>query len=302
MEAKTFYSFIIAISLILFISIYWFIPLNRIEFNLSPNSNFSLNNSENSTLQFYSSMRFPEESISYKIEGCSLKRLNDMEEAFDLVEKETILDFYPVEYGQEITITCKDTIEIEGNLFTAGEGGPTNVTIIDGFNIIESGKILLLRDSTCERPNIAIHELLHVLGFTHSENRQNIMYKISECDQTMGDDLIDFINEIYAIPNQPDLLFENASVVMRGKYLDINFSIRNNGLRYSEESILRIMVDGKEVEEMKISPIEMGEGIRGYMKNILIKQISINNIDFIIDSNFEELNKLNNEISFEIKK
>jgi len=302
MEAKTFYSFIIAISLILFISIYWFIPLNRIEFNLSPNSNFSLNNSENSTLQFYSSMRFPEESISYKIEGCSLKRLNDMEEAFDLVEKETILDFYPVEYGQEITITCEDTIEIEGNLFTAGEGGPTNVTIIDGFNIIESGKILLLRDSTCERPNIAIHELLHVLGFTHSENRQNIMYKISECDQTMGDDLIDFINEIYAIPNQPDLLFENASVVMRGKYLDINFSIRNNGLRYSEESILRIMVDGKEVEEMKISPIEMGEGIRGYMKNILIKQISINNIDFIIDSNFEELNKLNNEISFEIKK
>jgi hypothetical protein len=247
-------------------------------------------------------MRFASQSISYNIEACSLKRTNDMEEAFDILEEKTTLNFYPVEYGEEITITCEDTIQIEGNLFTAGEGGPTNVTMVDGFNVIESGKILLLKDSECERPNIAIHELLHVLGFDHSTNRQNIMYRISECEQTMGDDLVDFINEIYSIPNQPDLLFEDASIVLRGKYLDVNFSIRNNGLLYSGESILRILVDGKEVKEIDISPLEMGEGIKGYTTNILVKQISIENIEFIIIYNSEELSALNNKVSFEIKK
>ena len=159
-----------------------------------------------------------------------------------------------------------------------------------------------MKDSDCEKPNIAIHELLHVLGFDHSENPKNIMYEISRCDQTIGDDIIVFINEIYSIPSYSDLLFENASASMHGKYLDINFSIRNNGLKDSEESVVKIIADGKEVEEIEIPSIEIGYGRKVSIVNIWIKQIDVKNIEFIIESDFEELDKSNNKVSFEIKK
>ncbi len=302
MEVKTFNSLLITIIILLLLSIYWFIPYNTVEFNASSNSNFSLNNNENNTLQFYSNMRFSETNLSYKIEECPLKRKNDMEGAFEILEEKTILNFYPVEYRQEITITCDDINKFEGNLFIAGEGGPTNITVAGDFNVIESGKILLIKDSDCERPNVALHELLHVLGFNHSENPKNIMYEISRCSQTMGDDIINFINEIYSIPSQPDLLFENASASMHGKYLDINFSIRNNGIKDAEESIIKIIADGKEVKEIEIPPIEIGYGRRIYMSNIWIKQINVQDIEFIIENNFEEIDKINNKVTFKIKK
>ncbi|MEK6833068.1 MAG: CARDB domain-containing protein [Nanoarchaeota archaeon] len=302
MEGKTFYSLIAIIILLLLFFSYWFIPYNTTEFNASPNSNFSLNNSENNSLQFYSNMRFSETNLSYRIEDCPLQRTNDMSWAFNIISDTTILNFFPVEDRQEITITCDDANKFEGNLFIAGEGGPTNITVAGKFNIIESGKILLIKDSDCERPNVALHELLHVLGFDHSKNPKNIMYEISRCDQTMGEDIIDFINEIYSIPSQPDLLFENTSVLMHGKYLDINFSIRNNGIKDSEESVVKIIADGKEVKEIEIPKIEIGYGREIYITNIWIRQINVQNIEFIIENNFDELSKTNNQVMFEIKK
>jgi hypothetical protein len=302
MGDKIFYGFMVVVVLIMLFFTYWLIPFSTTNFNLSSNSNFSINNSANSTLQFYPDMRFSETSLSYKIVNCSLERTNDMTWAFNILSGVTILYFYPVEFGQQITVTCKDTISSEGGLFIAGEGGPTNITVAGEFNVIESGKILLLRDSDCERPNIALHELLHVFGFAHSNNPKNIMYEISRCDQTMGQDIIDFINKIYSIPSEPDLLFEDASALMRGKYLDVNFSIRNYGLKYSREAIIKILANGKEVREINIPPIEIGEGIYEYRNNILVKQLNVQNIELIIEYNFSELSKTNNDVRFEIKK
>ncbi|MFH1503329.1 MAG: CARDB domain-containing protein [Candidatus Diapherotrites archaeon] len=304
MEVKAFNGILIAIIVLLLLFVYWFIPLDTTEFNplSSSNSNFSPNASENNTLQFYQNMRFPSTSISYKIEGCPLQREDDMEWAFEIMEEKTILDFYPVTYGESITVTCEETEKARGRLFIAGEGGPTNITISGDFNVIESGQILLMKNSDCERPNIALHELLHVLGFNHSINQKNIMYEISRCDQTIGSDIIDFINEIYSIPSQPDLLFENASASMHGKYLNINFSIRNSGLEDAQESIVRIIADGKEVEEIQIPEIEIGYGRKVSVTNILIKQINVERIEFVIENNFEEMSKTNNKVVFEIKK
>lgn len=303
-ERKKFFLNFIAILVILALSVYWFVPLNKIHFNTGPrNYNFSLNSSVNSDLQFYPNLRFANTDISFKIYDCSLQRKYDMERAFDIIEEKTILSFYPVQYGEEIFVTCEDknVFDKESKTYVAGEGGPTSVTISGNFNIISSGEILLLKDSGCENPNIAIHELLHVLGFVHSDNPNNIMYEFSRCDQTIGEDMVDYINELYSVPTQPDLAFEGVGAVMNGKYLTVNFTVRNNGLTYSGKSKVIIIADEKIVKEVEIAPIEAGEGIKISLST-WVPQINVKKIEFVIDNDFSELDKINNHIYLEIKK
>ena len=156
---------------------------------LEGNSNFTLGNFTENMMQKNMSLRFPTPNITYKIYDCPLQKQTDMLDAFKIMENETILKFNPVESGEQIKIDCDGETKMEEGLFVGGEGGPTNVSNIGKMYVIFNGKILLIRDSKCERPNIAIHELLHVLGFTHSENKNNIMYSISKCSQTIGDDI-----------------------------------------------------------------------------------------------------------------
>jgi hypothetical protein len=281
MNAKAVNGVLIVMIIILLLSVYWFIPIDSTEFNLSSNSNsnFSLNSQDGASLQFYPNMRFPSSTISYRIENCPLQRKNDMQWAFEIMAEETPLNFHPVASNEDITVTCSEADRTEGKYFIAGEGGPTNITVAGEFNVIEKGKILLMKDSDCEKPNIALHELLHVLGFDHSTNPNNIMYEISKCNQVIGEDIIDFINKIYSIEPRPDLLFEDAFATMHGKYLDINFSVRNNGLEDSGESVVKIIADGKEVEEVKIPQVNIGYGRKVSIMNIWIKQIEVDNIE-----------------------
>lgn len=307
MNAKIINGLLIVTIILLLLSVYWFVPLNITEFGLSSdtNYNFSLNSYENNSLQFYPNMRFSHTNISYRIEKCPLDRKNDMERAFEIIEEETVLEFYPVLYNQEISINCSDVVvESEGeNTYEAGLGGPGNPTKAGNFNVIPNGTITLFKYSKCERPNVALHELLHVLGFDHSDNPNNIMYPYTKCSQTLGEDTIEFINEIYSIPSNPDLLFENTPPPsMHGKYLDVNFSIKNYGLNDSGESFVKIIADGKEVQIIEIPPIKIGEGRRVSIVNIWIKQIGVEEIEYIIENDFGELDKTNNYIVFKIKK
>ncbi len=283
---------------------FYFLPFQTTEFipKILENRNYNFSVSGDAGMQFYDNMRYPSKIISYRIDGCNLQKADDMKTAFDLLQSETNLSFHPVIMDEYISVTCDERVKIEENYFIAGEGGPTNITKTNNFNVILHGAILLLKNSDCERPNVALHELLHALGFDHSKNPNNVMYNISKCDQTLGDDIPNAINKLYSVPTYADLSFENASASMSGRYLDLNITIRNDGLQDAGKSKLIIYANNESVKEVDIDPIKIGEGLIISFKNIFVTQFNVNNLRISIDSNFYELDKSNNEINLEIKK
>lgn len=298
---------LVAIGLLI---IYWFFPYSNFEnarvqntiqtTNFSKDSNFTINNSNN-LLQFYPNLRYEDKKISYRINSsCNLEKKNEMLRAMKIIENRTIVDFYSLnnlQRGQEeIYISCQDKNIEKGELFIAGEGGPVKIVRSGKYNVINKGSVLLIRESNCAGPKIALHELLHALGFAHSENPKNIMYKVSKCYQEMGDEIPRKINELYATPSLPDLAFEKVSYYIHGRYLDFNVSVRNIGLTSPEKnSNIALYVDDKKIKEMNLDSLEPGQGTKYMSKNTLMKQLKINKIEFEIETE-KELNKSNNEL------
>lgn len=286
------------------LTLYWFAPFNSTELlSKNPsNDNFSLNSSlEN--MQFSPNMRYPSSDITYSLDttDCSLQRQDDMRRAISIIENLTVLRFLQVTSSPEISISCNNSIVINQNYFVAGEGGATNVTKTDNFNVILNGKVLLLRDSLCPEPNIAIHELLHALGFAHSQNPNNVMYPVTSCSQTIGQDIPDLINQIYSVPSEPDLVLDNVSAIIRGRYLDTNVTIVNNGLAQSGNATLVISADGVILNQQPLQPLGIGEGITYMLGNVWVPNVKVSQLQYDIQSSFTELNKNNNEINLDVK-
>lgn len=298
--ALAFIFFIVVIALLIF---YWFIPLGEFEFKaFGPgHSNFTLNSSTEESMQFYENLRYSEPRISYRIQDCTLEKKDNMKTAFKTIEEKTILSFYEVNSNEEILVTCESQTKFEGEFFIAGEGGPIKITQSGDFNVIHTGGIVLIRSSSCENPNIAIHELLHALGFDHSENPDNIMYEVSRCGQEIGQDTLNVINELYSIPSLPDLAFENASASMKGRYLDVSMVVRNNGLKNSEGSKVIVYADNESIKELEIEPLDLGSGKFITLTNILVLQTSVDEIKLSIEYGPKELKKENNVINLKIK-
>jgi len=305
MGLKIFLSFVFGMFSIAILIVYWFVPFGTIEFGAKSNS-FNLDVNQSGNMQFYQNMRYSDSEISYMISDCPLQKKNDMERAFEIISNRSVLKFESVDYGDtlkgtsELFVTCDSKNKIEDGLFIAGEGGPVNITKGDNFNVILKGKVLLIKDSKCENPNVAVHELLHTLGFNHSDNENNIMYPISKCKQTIGEDIFALINQLYSTPSEPDLVLKNVSAVMRGKYLDVNMSIKNNGLRDSREAEVLIYADDELVKEIKLDAMKIGYGRIISLSNLWVSQINVKRLDFTIDSGFAELEKNNNRISLEV--
>lgn len=308
MRGKSFLGLAFLLIVFSLLVVYYISPFSELEFDIAPrNYNFSSNVNASiqdlSLMQFYPNMRFPTEVITYHMqEDCSLQKKQEMNDAFDIVENVTILDFVPVSVAEnpDINITCNETTKYQGGMFIAGEGGPTSIVKAGDFNVIQGGTILLIRDSDCERPNIAIHELFHVLGFKHSDNPNNIMYNYTKCRQTIGDDNIQLLNELYSIESKADLVFEEntTNVFMHGRYLDMNVSVKNYGLQESKPSIIRVIVDGKDIREIVFDKIKVGNGKVISVRNIWITKRNPQNIQLKIQTESEELSKENNLVSF----
>ena len=286
------------------LSFYWLFPFSPSQFTARGpiDSNFSLSNATEVQMQFYPNMRYPSPNISYTLDtsACSLQRQQDIKTAMSLLENETVLRFYSADSNPEINISCSNNIVVNKNYFVAGEGGPVNITETQDFNVITKGEVLLLRGNTCPFPNVALHELLHSLGFAHSQNPNNVMYPVTGCDQTLGQDIPDLINKLYSVPSLPDLSFENASAIMQGRYLDATVNIINNGLQPSGASTLVISADNATLREEPLKPIGIGEGMTLVFQNIWVPNLNVNEVEFSLKTNFSEIQSGNNEIRLEL--
>jgi len=306
MDLKKVLVILLAIFIIVLFFTYWYLPSNSEDLNIEFKSKVSSNNStsvEENATQFYPNMRFAYKNISYSIDmGCNLNKKEDMVWAFGIISQETILNFYPSENGQ-IKVNCDDKIKSEEpGLFIAGEGGPINVSIGEYFSVIEGGRIILLKESNCQRPNIAIHELLHVLGFDHTNNPKDILYPINKCEQTISNNLILQIDELYSYPSLPDLEIKQVNASISGRFLNFNITIKNEGLIDSEGFYLDVYADDKKIDEFKLDLLKIGYGENLNAQNIFIGKINFEKIKLVANTNSEELNKKNNEVALEIKK
>jgi hypothetical protein len=299
MRLKGVITVIIALFIISLV-IFYFVPFNTSRFiPVYENNNFSLSNLNNE-MQFYPNMRYPSNEVSYKISDCPLKKKNDMNQAFQIVENLTILKFIEVSYNEDISITCQDKVVSQDDMFIAGEGGVNKVIQLRGFNLIKGGEILLIRDSQCSRPNVALHELFHALGFKHSSNPGNIMYNVSDCDQSVSNDIIEKINSLYSLPGEPDLIIEDVSASMKGRFLNVNLSVLNAGFIDAERSVISVYAGDNKVKDLDIPALEAGQGEIITLENIFVPQINVEEITVSSETSFNEVSKENNKIKLKL--
>jgi len=249
--------------------------------------------------QFYPNMRFPDSVISYDVDvGCSGSRKADTLDAFNRLSEETILEFYNSPGNPQIVIHCSDKARVEGKMIIAGEGGPNYVVQTDLYNVIYNGSILLLKDSPCGNSNIALHELLHVFGFGHSNVTSSIMYPTSNCEQQLSQDIIITLNKLYSVESLPDLYFTQASANTSGRYLNFNFEIKNQGLKDSDGFNVSVSANDKFLESFFMDGIGVGEGRTLRVSNLKMPKAEMNNLSFVIDgeNKIKEINKGNNKI------
>lgn len=253
---------------------------------------------------FAENMRFNHNLISYSIhEGCDELRRGDMVAAFNIFSDEVkIVSFYESfmdsAEGADIKIVCSDEfVELGEHLFAAGEGGPSRIINTSGFKVIEEGKVILYNGADCDYPIVALHELGHVFGFDHSSDPKNIMYNTSNCGQRMSDDMVEVMVELYSVEALSDARIESVEGVVRGRYLDFNISVLNEGLVGIDSIDLTILADGEEVDVVDLGKIEIGYGRILRVENMRLPR-GVESVEFVVDAGdlVRELREDNNVV------
>lgn len=307
---NVFLLFLLIISLGIFLGALYFLYLNTpgepqsLDIQTTTFENFS------DTIQFYPNMKFNHNQISFTINpNCNQEQQKKMVAALgELSNKVNSIIFKEVLMDPDIEITCSPETEesnINKNYFIAGEGGAKEIVQTGRYNIITNGLILLYQNQKksieCNSPNTEIHEIIHVFGFGHSDNKNSLMYPILEsCEQKLDESIIEELNRLYSEENLPDLYFEEAKATRKGRYLDFNITIKNSGAIDAKDNNLVILDQGEVVETRPLGEIKYGAGIFLETENLRLINRNSNEIQFIIDYNnmIKEIDKMNNKIVF----
>jgi hypothetical protein len=250
-------------------------------------------------LQFYHNLRYTSRNIIYYIEPeCTKGKTQKAKMAFEILEEKTILDFTESsdKNSAEILILCSNIepkLENKGH-FIAGEGGPTKIVNASRFNVAFQGEVSLFREETCNTPQVALHEVLHALGFDHNNNSGSIMFPVTNCEQTLDDEIIFEIDRVYSFNSLPDLLIDDVEASKVGRYLNFNIEVANYGLRDSRNSSLVLIVDGKELDDsFDFEELKIGSKKILKVENVLVPR-SFDSLEFLVKSGDEELSLVNN--------
>jgi hypothetical protein len=217
-------------------------------------------NVPNQSTQFYPNMRFPENRISYGVSDfCSRGKIADIDKAISILEEKTSLDFYEGS-NPELQYLCSDIAPKPGTEghFIAGEGGPTKVINGSNFAVILAAEVSLYKDTDCDTFNVALHETLHALGFDHNNDRNSVLYPVSECGQIFDDYLVNEINDLYKTPGLPDLSIEKINANKTGSYLNFDIIVSNVGLTDAGNVKLGIFSDSSKVKDFELNDMEIG--------------------------------------------
>ena len=298
---------LIIIGIIIFLGYYIYLnaPRDAQQLDVITNPNFE-EPVISEVSQFYPNMKFNHNNIGYFIDGtCSKEKEDRMLQAFQELSKEVpLLTFVPLSRNPDIEISCDESKEekIDEKHFVAGEGGAKEIIQTGRYNVVTEGIILLyenkkIRTKKCDYPNVELHELLHVLGFDHTEDKRSIMYPfIESCSQIIDQSIIEQLNTIYSEENLPDLYFDNLEVVKKGRYLDFNLTIKNSGSIKSGEVKLSILDGDTVIQERDMGEVEFGAGVTLTTTNLKLKRLNPDQIQFIIDKDniIKEIDETNN--------
>jgi hypothetical protein len=258
---------------------------------------------------FSENLRFNHNNISFFIDmaTCSAKEASKMVEAFNIFQEEMeLINFiqYYSEDNADIKISCPERkVELGDSLFAAGEGGPSEIINTTLFKTIREGRIYLYESPKCDYPIVEIHELGHVFGFDHSPNPKNIMYNTSNCNQRISDDMVQLINDLYSIVPLPELRISELEAVKRGKYLDFNVTVLNEGLLEVKNVSLTLSSNSEEIEKVYLGEIGIGYGRTIRAANVKLPSRDSEEIEFMIDIEniVREYDKENNLVKMTVQ-
>lgn len=226
--------------------------------------------------------------------------VESVREAMEKWEDETnkTVSFVEVTNFEEsdVVVNWVKTFEVGGRK-VLGEGGPV-VRDTGLFNLTVRGEIYLLTQKVkCLDVVTAMHEIGHVLGFDHSKNPEDVMYPTASCSQTITEAEIKTLYELYKIQPKPELYFLNASANKPGKYLDLEFAVKNSGLTDSFSTYVSLVLDNKTSRSFDIPKLRPGETIVIRISNIVIPSFKILKLFVDLENYNDEIYEDNNFIT-----
>jgi hypothetical protein len=254
--------------------------------------------------QFYPNMRYINKAITYEIASeCSNKKREAIISVFNLLEKQTVLRFSSAQKG-EIEFFCTNLPpEPESSRhFVAGEGGPTQIINTTNYAAILKGKVSLYRSEKCERPIVALHEILHALGFDHTSDSKSIMFPIINCEQELDDFIIDQINTLYTTDAAPDLAIERVNAQATGLYLNFEISVANYGLLNAKNATLTLTAGSEFVRSFPLEELGFGQRKTLTVTNVRIpRNAETLRFRVSVGGNENELSNSNNEAEVRVQ-